>query len=126
MKTTKTLIAASLIMFISGACLAQNNQKEQEENHQLTITGITGQSIKESSDVNNIAKLIEKINNEIYQEKLAVKDISNLSYMLNSEVFIINGVKQISEIHMRYKNKYIKGNTKWNICKNYKIKQSKS
>ncbi|MCP2028495.1 hypothetical protein L1276_003665 [Flavobacterium sp. HSC-32F16] len=121
MKTTKTFIALLLMIFISGASLAQNNQKESKVN-QRTFTGITGQAIKESSEVNNVEKLIEEISNEIYKEKLVAADAGSLSYMLNNKEFIINGVVQKPEIHLRYMNKYIKKNTKWNICKNYKIK----
>ena len=121
MKTTKVLIAVSLMIFTSGVGLAQNNKKEPKVN-QRTFTGITGQAIKESSEVNNVEKLIEEISNEIYKEKLAVEGVGNLSYMLNNKEFIINGVQQKSEIHLRYMNKYMKNNTKWNICKNYKMK----
>lgn len=116
MKKTKTLIAASLMMFISGVSMAQTAQKE----NQLTITGITGQSIKES-DANNVGKLIEDISNQIVKEKLTAST-GNLSYILNNKEFIINGVAQASAIHARYKDAYIKNNTKWNICKNYKAK----
>lgn len=121
MKTTKTLIAAIVILFISASCIAQNKKKEQVEN-QLTITGITGQSIKESADVNNVEKLIEEISNQIVKEKLATKSTGKLSYLLNDKEFIINGVRQESAVQLRYKNKYIGKNTKWNICKNYKAK----
>lgn len=117
MKKTKTLIAASLMIFISGACMAQTTEKENK----LTITGITGQSIKES-DANNVGKLIENISSQIVKEKLVTGNTGNLSYMLNSKEFIINGVAQASDIHLRYKNAYIKNNIKWNICKNYKAK----
>jgi hypothetical protein len=116
MKKTKTLIAASLMMFISAAGMAQTTQKD----NQLTITGITGQSIKES-DANNVGKLIENISNQIIKEKLTA-NTGNLSYILNSKEFVINGVAQPSDIHLRYKNAYIKNNTKWSICKNYKTK----
>ncbi|UWY30356.1 hypothetical protein N4T20_10560 [Flavobacterium sp. TR2] len=121
MKTTKTLIAASLMFFITAVGLAQNNQKEPKVNER-TFTGITGQAIKESSEVSNVEKLIEEISNEIYKEKLAVAGAGKLSYMLNNKEFIINGVLQKSEIQQRYASKYIKKNTKWNICKNYKMK----
>jgi len=120
MKKTKALIAACLIFF-SGVCMAQNNQKEKAEN-QLTITGITGKSIKGSPDEKTITKLINDISNQIIKEKLTTKNSSDLSYMLNSKEFIINGALQTEEVHLRYKNQYIKNHTDWNICKNYKAK----
>lgn len=119
MKSTKALIAASFTILISGACMAQSHQKKD---NQLTITGITGESIKESADVDHAAKLIDEINSQILKDKLVTEKTGNISYMLNSKQFIINGVLQNQETHLRYKNKYIKENTKWNICKNYKIK----
>ncbi|OXB24020.1 hypothetical protein B0A80_08630 [Flavobacterium tructae] len=121
MKTTKILITAVMILLISIGSMAQNKKKEQAEN-QLTITGITGQSIKESADVNNVGKLIAAISDQIVKEKLAPANTSSLSYMLNSKEFIINGVKQKPEVQLRYKNKYIGDHTKWNICKNFKTK----
>ncbi|BFM41371.1 hypothetical protein CFS9_00120 [Flavobacterium sp. CFS9] len=121
MKTTKTLITAVMILLISIGSMAQNKKKEQTEN-QLTITGITGQSIKESADVNNVEKLIAAISNQIVKEKLAPANTTGLSYMLNSKDFIINGVKQKPDVQLKYKNKYIGNNTKWNICKNFKAK----
>lgn len=117
MKKTKALIAASLI-FISGVCMAQINQKEKAEN-QLTITGITGKSIKGSPNEKNMTKLINDISSQIVKEKLVAKT-TDLSYILNSKEFIINGVVQTEEVHLRYKKQYIKNHTDWNICKNYK------
>ncbi|WP_264530602.1 hypothetical protein [Flavobacterium sp. N502540] len=121
MKTTKTLITTAMIILISISSVAQNKKKEQVEK-QLTITGITGQSIKESSDVNNAEKLIATISNQIVKEKLVTENTNKLSYILNSKEFIINGVKQEPAVQLRYKNKYIGNNTNWNICKNYKVK----
>lgn len=118
MKKTKALIAASLI-FISGACMAQSNQKEKAEN-QLTITGITGKSIKGSPNEKSMTKLINDISNQILKEKLVTTNTSDLSYILNNKEFIINGVTQTEEVHLRYKKQYIKNHTDWNICKNYK------
>ncbi|XRE44277.1 hypothetical protein ACIVBQ_002481 [Tenacibaculum discolor] len=118
MKNLKEIvfILALAVLLIPNYCNAQSKKTKQN----LIITGITGESIKESIELDKSEKIIKKITKQVIKEKLA-KNEKKTSFMLNNKEFIVNGVQQTSEIHLRYKNKYIKEKVNWNICKNYKI-----
>ena len=118
MKNIKMILVLLIMLLISGVSIAQSKTKGEDK--KIRVTGITGESIKEFAELDRSEKIIKKITKQILSDKL-VENESELSYMLNHKEFIINGVKQPSEIHQKYKNKYIKEKVKWNICKDYKI-----
>lgn len=118
MKNIKWISIVFIMLLISGVSAAQSETKSEDK--KIRVTGITGESIKEPSELDRSEKVIKKITKQILSDKL-VAHKKELSYMLNNEEFIVNGVKQPSEIHQKYKNKYIKEKVKWNICKDYEI-----
>lgn len=117
MKNIKgTFFGVLIVLLIPSLSIAQS----KDNNQKLIITGITGESIKEALELDKSEKIIKRITKQVIKDKL-VEGEKELSFMLNSEKFIINGITQSSEIHKKYKDKYIKDKKKWNICKNYKI-----
>ena len=115
-KIKETFFILLVLVLMPSISMAQSNEKNQK----IVITGITGESIKEPLSIDKSEKIINKITKQIIKDNL-VESEKELSFMLNNKEFIVNGVKQSTQIHTIYKKKYIKDKVKWNICKNYKM-----
>ena len=105
-----------VVVLMPSMSMAQSKVKDQK----IVITGITGESIKEPLNLDESEKIVNKITKQIIKDNL-IENEKELSFMLNNKEFIVNGVKQSTQIHTIYKEKYIKDKIKWNICKNYKM-----
>ena len=119
MENIKKLLRITILLL---ALTNEGNAQSKQLKENLTFTGITGNEITKQSieELDGSERIIKKITEQLIKENL-VKTEKKLSYMLNHKEFIINGEKQPSEVHEKYKYIYIKNRKKWNICRNYKI-----
>ncbi|WP_316797757.1 M56 family metallopeptidase [Pedobacter frigidisoli] len=65
-----------------------------------------------------------EINNQLLKDQI-IKNTNNLSYKLNKDELIVNGVKQSAEVQKKYKSKYLK-NDRHSLMYNYLIEKSSS
>lgn len=119
MQKHRNIIIAILVLFTSIFGFSQETGKEKG----LTITGITikkGKSIESLEDAQKNEQVLDKVTKDLIKDQL-ITDNQNISYLLNNEKLVINGIEQASEIHLKYRERYLKDHKNWNICKNYKM-----
>ncbi|UWY30355.1 M56 family metallopeptidase [Flavobacterium sp. TR2] len=87
----------------------------------IILTGITANTLSEKEG-RNIVSVLNRMINQMSDEKLITNNAEKVSFLLDNNQLIINGVVQSDEIFNRYQSKYIK-KSDWRICYNFKIKK---
>ncbi|SEI99836.1 BlaR1 peptidase M56 [Dyadobacter koreensis] len=82
---------------------AAEHRKLAEEHRKLAEVS------RKQAEVNRAAfqKLQEELIDDLIKEGV-IKDENNLSYKLNSDELVVNGVKQAPAVHQKFKHRYVK------------------
>lgn len=97
----------------------KDNTEQTSIKKTFIFTGITAEELSEEEG-GNVVKMLKTIIMRMKNEGVIINDKA-LSFVLDKNKFIVNDKVLPSEIHERYKVKFIEKDD-WRICYNYRIK----